>query len=132
MDLQRMVTVQAEDWVPAALVMAREEILRRGAAVLGAQEFLEHHPEEAIDETGFCGACTQVSVGREGPPRFSAGLVGVAYRISREECPRCGARAGRAFVSILGIPSVPLGRYMVQAKGRDWFYGRYTTRAMRR
>src|SRR5688572_11184505 len=55
--LLRLVAVEAGDYRPEALEIAREELQRRRLVVLSREEYWRQFPAERLGTDGFCATC---------------------------------------------------------------------------
>ena len=132
----RVVSVEASDYTPEALALARDEIARRGLSLPTAEEHLARFPSDAIGVDGFCGGCREQT--EPGPLRALYG-VGFFTRMfgGRDRCHVCRSSVySRWFCLgvlpyIVPLPVLRLGVYRLLPKEPGFLEGRVGRRLRR-
>jgi hypothetical protein len=129
--LLRLVAVEAFDYRPEALGIARNELHRRQLAVLNQEQYWVQFPVERVAADGFCAACrsqtTDESSGNTTVVNFIFGTRLIGHD---DRCSACGSLLQMLWLQI-GLPIIPLGRYRVIYLEKDLFSGRYIGRKLR-
>ncbi len=115
--LRRLVILEASQYRPEVVDMARDELRRRGLRVLSPEDFWMQFPAEWIAAMGFCYRCcvetTDDSLGlimtyRGIGTRLRGGIGGLGDK----PCMECGSIIKEKWFYVI-VPVVRLGNYRV-------------------
>ena len=115
--LRRLVILEASQYRPEVVDMARDELRRRGLRVLSPEDFWMQFPAEWIAAMGFCYRCcvetTDDSLGlimtyKGIGTRLRGGIGGLGDK----PCMECGSIIQEKWFYVI-VPVVPLGKYRV-------------------
>jgi len=130
--LLRLIAVEAADYLPEALVIAREELRRRHLEVLNRDQYWSQFPTERVGSDGFCAACrSQTTDETPGDTTVVNFIFGTRLIGHDDRCPTCGSVLQTMWLQAV-LPIIPLGRYRVIYLENDLFYGRYIGRKLKR
>ena len=124
--LLRLVAMEAHDYQPEALAIARTELHRRHLEVVSPNEYLARFPAERIGADGFCAECRGKTTDESPGDTTVVNLVFGTHLIGHDDvCPVCGSVVQTKWLQII-LPVIPLGRYRVV-----WLHGgRYIGRRL--
>jgi hypothetical protein len=129
--LLRLVVVEASDYRPEALDIARNELRRRHLDILSREQYWTRFPSERVGGDGFCAACrsqtTDESPGDTSTANFMFGTRLIGHD---DRCSACGAVLQTKWLQIV-LPIIPLGRYRVIYLERELLSGQYVGRRLR-
>ena len=130
--LRRLVILEPSQYRTEVVSMARDELRRRGLAVLSPEDFWKQFPAEWIDALGFCHRCwsetTDDSLGvlltyKGIGTRLRGGLAGLGDK----PCVECGSVILEKWFYMV-VPVVRLGYYRVIRIGRKSMGGEFIGR----
>lgn len=127
--LRRLVTLEASQYEPGALAIARDELRRRGIRELSPEAYWKEFPDEWLAGVGFCYRCWGDTTDESPGPTFTV-FVGVRLFGSGDPCTVCGSVVRRMWFCIvvpivaLVLPIFPLDRYRVIRRERGHYIGR--------
>jgi hypothetical protein len=111
--LLRLVAIEAGDYRPEALTIARAELQRRRLDAAPPGQYLERFPQEKIGPDAFCQQCRSVTTDESPGDTTVVNLVFGTRLIGHDDvCAVCGSVLQTKWFCI-GIPIIPLGRYRV-------------------
>jgi len=129
--LLRLVAVEAFDYRPEALDIARDELRRRHLDILSREQYWTQFPAEKVGGDGFCASCrsrtTDESLGDTRTVNFVLGTRLIGHD---DRCPACGSVLQTKWLQII-LPLIPLGRYRVIYLERGLLSGHYIGRRLR-
>jgi hypothetical protein len=129
--LLRLVSVEAGDYRPEALDIARSELRRRKLDTIGREEFWTQYPQDRIQGDGFCASCrsqtTDESPGNTQTVNFVFGTRLIGHD---DVCPVCGSVEQMLWIMLI-IPLVPCGKFRVLYQNKDMRSTRYISRKVR-
>ena len=123
-ELLRLVAIEAGDYRPEALTIARIELERRRLNVQSRADYLAQFPQEQIGVDGFCQRCRSSTMDEPPGNTTTVNLVfGTRLTGHDDKCPTCGSVVQTKWVWI-GIPIIPLGKYRVIWTGpaKGWLH----------
>src|SRR5882724_9963961 len=130
--LLRLVAVEAADYRPEALNIARDELRRRHVDVLNREQYWMQFPNERVGGDGFCTACrSQTTDESPGDTKTVNFVLGTRLIGHDDQCSACGSVLQTKWLQIV-LPIIPLGQYRVIYFERGLLSGRYIGRRLRR
>src|SRR5437868_3156722 len=90
--LQRLVAIEASNYTPEALKIARDELKRRNLDSLNDEEYLKQFPSERVGDDGFCGNCrAQTTSDSPGSTTVVNFVFGIRLIGCDDRCSACGS-----------------------------------------
>ena len=130
--LLRLIAVEASDYRPEALNIARDELRRRNLDVLNREQYWNQFPSEQVGGDGFCEACRSQTIdespGNTTTVNFAFGTRLIGHD---DQCLACGSVLQTMWFQFV-LPIIPMGQYRVIYLERGLFSGRYVGRKLRR
>ena len=121
--LRRLVVLEASNYQPAALDIARDELKRRHIPFLKPEEYWKQFPEEWLAGVVFCYRCWSETTDESPGHVVTLNLIGTRLLGCDDQCAVCGSVVQRMWFCIV-LPILPLSRYRVIRMPRDEYIGR--------
>ena len=130
-DLLRLLALEAHDYTPDALEIARHEIRLRNLEVLDTEEYWTKFPAERVGEDGFCARCRDQTTDESPGSTGVSFLLGIRRLIGHDDiCSACGSVLQTKWFQFI-LPIIPLARYRVLYLDSGFFSSQYIGRKIR-
>jgi hypothetical protein len=129
--LLRVISIEASNYEPEALQVAREELHRRKVNILSQEQYLAKFPSEKIAKDGFCAKCHDETTDESpGDTRTVNFILGTRLIGHDDRCPTCGSVLQTKWWQFF-LPLIPVGKYRVIYIERALLRNRYIGRRLR-